>query len=298
LIRRGRFRLDHRHHELLRLHIAYGVFMRPRLSSACSLSPIVRLLLNGLGEAGMIGTREIYGELAPDERKIFRALKFFLMRSNGRGSYQVDPLDRLRPYLRCWSLSEWYQRITDAMSFPLDLPDANSCAGDDLSDEAGTEPEITGAEPESAPEDDSARTIDPPPTRVLSGEPSVGAPDADSGGRDGPSDAAETEPGSPGPKANERPKGNQRAPSTASQRAKASGQRTPSPSQGPEARQKPKGSRSAASQGPEERAGPKASQEPMPGPRPKTRPAVTPRRSPALSATLAASSDAGPGGNE
>jgi hypothetical protein len=239
LILRGRFRPDHRYHERLRLHSAYGAFLKPRLSVVCPLRVIVRFLFDGLREAGMIGTSETYGELSQEEDRIFMAIEYFLMRANGRGSYEWEPLNRLRPYLCCWSLSEWYRRINNAMSFPPDLPDANSCDGDHSSDEDEIEPVTTAVEPESAPEDDRHGVIRAGLVSVLSGERSVNEADATLDQRNGSSDAAETEPRPPRPNTSQGPKANEPPPKAsvvpgpkASQRPKATRRPQPKANQG------------------------------------------------------------------
>jgi hypothetical protein len=259
LTRRGRFRPDDRHHGRLRFHIAYGAFLKPRLTRAVSVTAIVDRVLSKLFAAGFVGTGRADEELPAEKRTMLMALHLFVQRANGRGASGWDDLSSLGPYLDCWTLPQWYRQLSDVMGFPMDGPDADSCAWDESSDDG---------EADSTPKDDWGRSIRTARTRVLSGQLSVNEPDANAGLTSRrtqlrPIYGHRGRPVRQGPKANRRP--------------------TPKPSQAPEAVGRPEASQARV---------------PRSGQVPKTRPSLTPPRNPTLSATLPASSDAGPGWNE
>jgi hypothetical protein len=154
LIDHGRFRSNNQHHEQLRLHIAYGPFLKPRVSDPVCGNSIVCEVIRWLLEDGLEGRPKTDERLSEDRSRIFRAIIMFVQRYNGHGFVGLDNLTRLEPYLDCCNMNEWYVRIRDALDscsdcFPSGGPDANSCAWyEPFDQEEGTGPgTVAGSEP-------------------------------------------------------------------------------------------------------------------------------------------------------
>jgi hypothetical protein len=116
LKKRGRFRQIDPYEETLRLHIAYGPFLKPPLSVPLGLSSIVDAVVFQFCRDGVVPrSAPLPGQLTAEQSTISNAIECFILRENGPTSVDWDRLNDFDPYLESCDLNEWYRRIREAL---------------------------------------------------------------------------------------------------------------------------------------------------------------------------------------